>query len=90
MTTETGLWECVGTDGGEWVICRRDKDGKRRTVAHVYGEANARLIAAAPEMAEFVGRAVASLSVDGRHNSEERLRDLAGLARALLRRIEEE
>lgn len=50
MTTETkvghtpGPWEVPGTDGGEWVVCHKDKAGKRRTLAHVYSEADARLI----------------------------------------------
>lgn len=30
--------ECWGTDGDDWVFSRRDKYGKRRTVAHVYSE----------------------------------------------------
>lgn len=36
-----GPWETPGTDGEERVICYRDKRGKRRTVAHVYGETEA-------------------------------------------------
>jgi len=37
-------WENPGTDGGEYVICYTDEHGKRRTVAHVYSEANAALV----------------------------------------------
>ena len=50
MTHTPGPWECPGTDGDEWAICHRDRTRKRRTIAHVYYEANARLIAAAPEL----------------------------------------
>jgi hypothetical protein len=50
-----GPWESPGTDGGEYVICAKVK-GKRRTVAHVYSEANARLIAAAPELLEALNQ----------------------------------
>lgn len=58
MTTKhtPGPWETPGEDGGERVISYRTKKGKRYTLAHVYDgetanmEANARLIAAAPEL----------------------------------------
>lgn len=43
-------WECPGKDGDAWVICAKDAQGKRRTIAHVYQEPNARLIAKAPKM----------------------------------------
>ena len=49
-------WETPGTDGGDRVVCFRDRTGKRRTIAHVYGQTdtirdhNAKLIAAAPEL----------------------------------------
>lgn len=33
-----GPWETPGTDGEDRVICYRDRKGRRRTVAHVYGE----------------------------------------------------
>lgn len=52
-----GPWETPGVDGGARVICANARD-KARTIAHVYGDshehmdANARLIAAAPDMAE--------------------------------------
>jgi hypothetical protein len=36
-----GPWETPGTDGEDRVICYRDRKGKRRTVAHVYGETEA-------------------------------------------------
>ena len=41
-----------GTDAGEFVVCTDKSRGKRRTIAHVYDDANARLIAAAPELLE--------------------------------------
>ena len=43
-------WECLGKDGDAWVICAKDAKDKRRTIAHVYQEPNARLIAKALEM----------------------------------------
>ena len=49
-------WETPGTDGGDRVVCFRDRTGKRRTIAHVYGQTdtirdhNAKLIAAAPDL----------------------------------------
>ena len=46
--------------------------------------ANARLIAAAPKMGDFIAAAVARLTVSGRHVSEESLRDMAQEARAIL------
>ena len=56
-THTPGPWEHRGTDGGAEVICHREAAGKRRTLAHVYQEsrhgrqeANARLIAAAPDL----------------------------------------
>lgn len=51
-----GPWEVLGTDGDEWVISRRDTDGKRRTLAHVYQRADARLIAEAPNTLEALKR----------------------------------
>ena len=42
-----GPWEMPGTDAGEFVVCTDKSRGKRRTIAHVYDDANARLIAAA-------------------------------------------
>jgi hypothetical protein len=45
-----GPWEMPGLDGDEYVICTDKAKGKRRTVAHAYSDANARLIAAAPDM----------------------------------------
>jgi hypothetical protein len=56
--------------------------------SHAQAEANARLIAAAPAMLEYVRAAVATLSVNGRNNSEERMADLAKRARAILRDVE--
>jgi hypothetical protein len=53
MTHTPGPWKVPGTDDGEYVIAHHD--GKKlRTLAHVYDEANARLIAAAPELLAFV------------------------------------
>lgn len=43
-------WECPGKDGTDWVISAPDQHGKRRTLAHVYEEPHARLIAAAPDL----------------------------------------
>lgn len=51
-----GPWETPGTDGPDRVVSFRDRTGKRRTLAHVHGrtnaerDANARLIAVAPDM----------------------------------------
>jgi len=53
-----GPWESPGTDGGARVVCATIR-GKRRTVAHVYGDADARLIAAAPAMLEALRMVVA-------------------------------
>lgn len=53
MTT----WECPGTDGGDWVICYKDKHGKRRTIAHVYNKEAARLVTKAPEMYSLLDEA---------------------------------
>ncbi len=47
-----GPLECPGLDGGKWIVCTHKDKGRRRTLAHVYSEANARLYAAAPEMYE--------------------------------------
>ena len=58
MTHTPGPWECPGTDGDEWAICHRDRTRKRRTIAHVYYEANARLIAAAPDLLAALRRYV--------------------------------
>lgn len=60
MNYTPGIWETPGTENGERVLCAKDKDGKRRTIAHVYGrnnndierDANAALISAAPELLE--------------------------------------
>lgn len=59
MTTKAthtpGPWVSPGTDGDDRVVCAA-MQGKRRTLAHVYGEdadardANANLIAAAPDL----------------------------------------
>ena len=35
-----GPWEAPGTDGDAYVICHKDKCGKRRTLAHVYAMKN--------------------------------------------------
>ena len=51
-------------------------------------QANARLIAAAPDMLALLRRIMACLSKDGRHNSEERQKDIAQEARALIARID--
>ena len=53
-----GPWLTPGTDGEEHVISHIDVDGKQRTLAHAYSEANARLIAAAPLMFEKLQRVV--------------------------------
>ncbi len=45
-----GPWEMPGQDGGDYVVCTHRSRGKRRSVAHIYNEADARLIAAAPDM----------------------------------------
>ncbi len=41
----SGQWECPGSDGGEWVICRGEA-GRRVTLAHVYDEQHAHRIIA--------------------------------------------
>ena len=41
-----GPWEMPGQDGGDYVVCTHGYIGKRRTVAYIYNEADARLIAA--------------------------------------------
>jgi hypothetical protein len=78
MKTEhtSGPWETPGTDGGDRVISYTDSNRKRRTLAHVYAprtdgelneqerDANARLIAAAPELLEALKR-IATLAADG-------------------------
>jgi hypothetical protein len=46
-----------------------------------------RLIAKAPEMLDLVQRVVATMSASGKHNSEERQRELVAIARILLREI---
>jgi len=54
-TTHTpGPWLCPGKDGDDFIVCCLDKTGKRRTIAHAYTEANARLIAASPTLYYFV------------------------------------
>lgn len=77
-------WECPGKDGDAWVICAQDAQGTRRTIAHVYQESNARLIAKAPEMLSVLRRLTGNpyegLSVSRVVND----------ARALLREIEGE
>ena len=54
-----GPWETPREYRGEWVISYQGESGKIRTIAHVYDgeefgsmEANARLIAAAPDLLE--------------------------------------
>jgi hypothetical protein len=77
MTTETKHTkepcECPGTDGGEYVICYKDKirSGKRRTIAHVYGEANARrIVACVNACAGFSTADLESATTDKRHRHE--------------------
>ena len=85
-----GPWETPGEDGGERVICYQDSTGKRRTLAHVYDgeefgsmEANARLIAAAPELLAALQRSLnwlSSYSGDGALGAYEQAR--AAIAKA--------
>lgn len=81
MSQHTPHWECPGTDGDAWVICAKDRQGKRRTIAHVYQEANARLIVKAPEMYELI-KGMLPYFEDDAHESK--------VIRALLREIEGE
>lgn len=45
-----GKWEMPGMDGKYYVVCTHKKSGKRRTIAHVYKEGDARLIAESPNI----------------------------------------
>ena len=53
--------QLLGTDGGEWVIARKDRHGKNRTVAHVYSEQDAALIVQAVNTHERAKDAIDSL-----------------------------
>lgn len=87
-------WESPGTDGEERVVSFRDGQGKRRTLAHVYGrtdaerDANARLIALAPRMAEALRALI--VAVKAAHATDMRLLTLgvADDARAILRELD--
>jgi len=64
-------WEAPGTDGDAWVICRRDENGKRRTIAHVYDEQVKNLMVnawAIPQLVEALADARAWL-LSGINNS---------------------
>jgi hypothetical protein len=50
FTPVPSSWEMPGKDGDDWVVCTNGRKGKRRTIAHAYTEANAILIAAAPDL----------------------------------------
>lgn len=54
-------YECPGSDGGEFVICHKDKSGKRRTLAHVYDAATAAFIVTACNSYESSQRRIAEL-----------------------------
>jgi hypothetical protein len=102
-----GPWETPGTDDGDRVISASIK-GKRHTLAHVYGgddpklnvhtaatrDANARLIAAAPEMLKAL-RVLALIGDDGvlaRIESDKlawtALNAVRGIARAAISKAE--
>lgn len=82
----TAPLECPGTDNGEYVICRRDQIGKRRTLAHVYDADLAALIVRAVNaydaitaqnkaMREALTDAIETLLDAGYHNNHPTIRN---------------
>lgn len=82
-------WETPGVDDEARVIAYRDRCGKKRTLAHVYGsssderDANARLIALAPRMAAVLREIDATFRV----SDPGRWQTAASEARAIVREL---
>ena len=86
-TTHTpGPWTYERSANGDYTI---DSDGGKRIAEEISDPANARLIAAAPELLAFAERAGARFSPASAGAALVRLTALASDARALLTRIEQ-
>lgn len=62
MKFTPGPWMTYGLDDDERVVSHIDSKGKERTLAHVYSEADASLIAAAPDSIKLLIQAYYTLA----------------------------